>query len=92
MNEFVREQLAEKKKIKDLFLVVMRSIDLDQNKALVSSLLSLVSNLCYGSNKFKQMLKSENMGEFLTMLRQILEKNEQVEADKQKNLDRVLLK
>ena len=49
MNEFVRENLAEKKKIKDLFLIVIRSININENKKLVSSLISFASNLCYGS-------------------------------------------
>lgn len=39
MNEFVRENLAEKKKIKDLFLVVIRSIKVEDNRKLVSSLI-----------------------------------------------------
>jgi hypothetical protein len=39
MNEFVRENLSEKKKIKDLFLVVIKSIDIKENRKLVSSLI-----------------------------------------------------
>jgi hypothetical protein len=39
MNEYVRERLSEKKKIKDLFLVVIRSIDIGKNRKLVSSLI-----------------------------------------------------
>ena len=38
MNEEVRTNLSDKKKIKDLFLVVIRSIDIVKNKTLVSSL------------------------------------------------------
>ena len=39
LNETVRSNLSDKKKIKDLFLVVVRSIDIPRNKVLVSSLL-----------------------------------------------------
>lgn len=39
MNEFVRESLSEKKKIKDLFLVVIKSINITENRKLVSSLI-----------------------------------------------------
>lgn len=39
MNEFVRESLSEKKKIKDLFLVVIKSIDINENRKLISSLI-----------------------------------------------------
>ena len=39
MNEFVRESLSEKKKIKDLFLVVIKSIDINENMKLISSLI-----------------------------------------------------
>jgi len=39
LNEFVRESLSEKKKIKDLFLVVLKSISIQENKKLVSSLI-----------------------------------------------------
>jgi hypothetical protein len=39
MNEFVRLGLSEKKKIKDLFLVVIRSIEAKENRRLLSSLI-----------------------------------------------------
>ena len=39
MNEAVRANLSEKKKIKDLFLVVIKSIDIKQNRSLVASLM-----------------------------------------------------
>ena len=61
MNEFVRDGLSEKKKIKDLFLVVLKSVDGNSNKKLLSCLISFTSNLCYGSNKFKTMLRAENL-------------------------------
>ena len=69
LNEFVRESLSEKKKIKDLFLVVLKSISIQENKKLVSSLIQFASNLCYGSMKFKTMLKTEKLSDFLGMLK-----------------------
>ena len=39
LNEQVRHNLSDKKKIKDLFLVVIRSVDIPKNKALISSLI-----------------------------------------------------
>lgn len=39
MNEYVRENLAEKKMIKDLFLVVIKSISIEENRKLLSSLI-----------------------------------------------------
>lgn len=69
LNEFVRENLAEKKKIKDLFLVVIRSIAINENRKLVSSLIQFVSNLCYGGGKFRVMLRSENSADFFRTLK-----------------------
>ena len=48
MSEAVRKNLSEKKKVKDLFLIVIRSIDIDENRSVVSSLIQFASNLCYG--------------------------------------------
>lgn len=48
LNEHVRANLSDKKKIKDLFLVVIKSIEIPKNKLLVSSLIQFISNLCYG--------------------------------------------
>lgn len=39
MNEMVRDSLSEKKKIKDLFMIVIKSIDIAENRKLVSSLI-----------------------------------------------------
>lgn len=73
MNEEVRMNLSEKKKIKDLFLVVIRSVDIKENRTLVASLIQFVSNLCYGTNKFRRMLiKSEVPEEFIKTLSNIL--------------------
>lgn len=38
MVDIVRENLSEKKKIKDLFLVVIRAVNIDENRRLVASL------------------------------------------------------
>lgn len=93
LNEFVREHLAEKKKIKDLFLVVIRSIPIDENRKLVSSLIQFVSNLCYGGGKFRVMLRSENSSEFFKTLTQILVNQYYAERDDKTTAgDKVLLK
>ena len=39
MVESVRTNLSEKKKVKDLFLVVIRAINIDENRAVVASLI-----------------------------------------------------
>jgi len=39
LNEAVRSNLSDKKKIKDLFLVVIKSIEIAKNKELISSLI-----------------------------------------------------
>lgn len=69
MNEFVRMGLSEKKKIKDLFLVVIRSIEAKENRRLLSSLIQFVSNLCYGTGKFRTMLRTENTQDFFATLK-----------------------
>jgi len=73
LNETVRANLSDKKKIKDLFLVVMKSIEIPKNKMLVSSLIQFISNLCYGTGKLKQMLARENLQEFLGTIKDILD-------------------
>lgn len=93
MNELVRESLSEKKKIKDLFMVVIKSIDISQNRKLVSSLIQFASNLCYGTGKFRTMLKTENTQTFFATLRDILVTTEPDDKDeKQVRADKVLLK
>ena len=72
MNEAVRSNLSEKKKIKDLFLVVIRSIDIKKNKVVVSSLIQFISNLCYGTGRLRTMLAKEDTREFMATLKQIL--------------------
>jgi hypothetical protein len=76
MHEEVRTDLSEKKKIKDLFLVVINSIDIKNNRVLVSQLISFASNLCYGTGKFRRMLiadKDKKPEDFFGTLKQILE-------------------
>ena len=48
LNEVVRGTLSEMNKIKDLFLIVIRSVNMTETRDLVSSLIQFVSNLCYG--------------------------------------------
>ena len=72
MDEGVRSTLSEMSKIKDLFLIVIRSIELKENMKLVSSLIQFVSNLCYGTGKFRVMLAKEKPEEFLATVQQIL--------------------
>jgi hypothetical protein len=69
MNEFVRLNLSEKKKIKDLFLVVFKSIEARENRRVLSSLIQFVSNLCFGNGKFRTMLRGENPQDFIGTLR-----------------------
>lgn len=92
MNEFVRDQLSDKKKIKDLFFVVIRSINIEENKMTVSSLITFASNLCYGSNKFRNMLKNENLSQFFSTLKEILISTDKVDSDINKSTERILLK
>jgi len=40
---------------------------------LISSLLQFISNLCYGTGKLKMMLAKENMSEFTSTLREVLD-------------------
>jgi hypothetical protein len=73
MVDLVRDTLSEKKKIKDLFLVVIRAINIDDNRKLIASLVQFVSNLCYGTGKFRRMLiASESPLDFITTLKDIL--------------------
>lgn len=65
LDEVVRSTLSEMSKIKDLFLIVIRSIELKENMKLVSSLIQFVSNLCYGQGKFRKMLAQVPGQEFL---------------------------
>lgn len=39
MSEAVRMNLSEKKKVKDLFLVVIKAINIDENRQVVASLI-----------------------------------------------------
>jgi hypothetical protein len=76
MEEATRSDLSEKKKIKDLFLVVIRSIDIETNRPIISQLISFASNLCYGTGKFRRMLatdKETNPEQFFGILKTIVE-------------------
>jgi hypothetical protein len=69
----VRGNLSDKKKIKDLFLVVIRSVEINKNKVLISSLIQFISNLCYGTGKLKMMLAKENTTDFMATLKEVLD-------------------
>ena len=73
MMESVRMNLSEKKKVKDLFLVVIKAIDIDENREVVSSLIQFASNLCYGTGKFRRLLiSSDAPTDFIQTLSSIL--------------------
>ena len=92
MNEFVRENLSEKKKIKDLFLVVINAIDINQNRKLISCITQFASNLCYGNGKFRAMLRSENSNSFFSILKKVLKSTEKQDKDDKATVaDKVLL-
>ena len=84
--------LSEKKKIKDLFLVVFNSIDPKENRRLLSSLIQFASNLCYGTGKFRTMLRSDSPANFLGTLKSIFQTTAEDESDKQRNTDRIVLR
>jgi len=73
MNEAVRGNLSDKKKIKDRFLVVVNSIEIGKNKKLISSLIMFLSNLCYGTGKLRQMLAKDDQTELMAILKKILD-------------------
>ena len=50
LNEFIRNSLSEKKQIKELFLGVIKVLDVHQNSKILVSLISFGTNLCYGGN------------------------------------------
>lgn len=72
LNEVVRSTLSDKHKIKDLFLVVCRSVDIKESMKLLASLVQFVSNLCYGTGKFRTKLANEPPSEFMEMIGTIL--------------------
>lgn len=73
MSEAVRMNLSEKKKVKDLFLVVIKAINIDENRQVVASLIQFASNLCYGTGKFRRLLiSSESPTDFIATLSSIL--------------------
>jgi hypothetical protein len=72
LDEVVRGVLSEMSKIKDLFLIVIRSVEIAQNMKLISSLIQFVSNLCFGTGKFRKLLASEPPAEFLSTVATVL--------------------
>jgi len=84
LDETVRSNLSEKNKIKDLFLIVIRAIEIKDNIKLVSSLIQFVSNLCYGQGKFRKMLAAESPVDFMATIEAILKITEKEEENKDK--------
>lgn len=85
LNDHVRAQLSEKKKIKDLFISVIKALDLDENITLFGTLISFGSNLCFGKyqTKFRELLKknfADLMNEIVNMLTYVLQR---LDEDKQ---------
>lgn len=76
LDEVVRGVLSEMSKIKDLFLIVIRSVEIAQNMKLISSLIQFVSNLCFGTGKFRKLLASEPPAEFMSMVATVLSQTE----------------
>jgi len=100
LNDVVRGILSEKTKIKDLFLIVFRSVEITENMLLISSLIQFVSNLCYGTGKFRVKLTQEDPKEFMTTLNDALLKIEKSyickedksKSDWKKEADRICVK
>ena len=59
---------------------------------MLSSLIQFVSNLCYGTGKFRTLLRSENSNDFFGTLKTLLISVGEPEEDKEKNTDRIVLK
>lgn len=61
INDYCRGQLSEKKKIKDLFIAVLKALDVKENTKLFGTLISFGSNLCFGKyeTKFRELLKKD---------------------------------
>jgi len=55
-------------------------------------LIQFVSNLCYGTGKFRTLLRTENSNDFFGTLRTLLVSVGEHEDDKDKNVDRLVLK
>ena len=98
LNDYVREQLSEKKKIKDLFVTVIKALELDENISLFGTLIGFGSNLCFGKyqTKFREMLKKDFgtlMNEIVTMVNYVIDKlkedhkiSDDFKTEKQKRL------
>ena len=69
LNEFIRNQLSDKKKIKDLFISVLKALDLKENTALIATLISFGSNLCFGKYeaRFREYLKKD-FGDLMNLI------------------------
>lgn len=72
----------------------MNSIELKQQRNLIASLISVVSNLCFNTQKFRNLLKAETPTSFYEKLKKILlSVKEKAEGnDKTKETSRLLVK
>jgi hypothetical protein len=59
LNHLIRQSLSEKKKIKDLFINVIKVLNVQDHTKVLVTLLSFGTNLCYGKEnfKFRELLK-----------------------------------
>ena len=94
LNEFVRNQLSEKKKIKDLFIAVFKVLDIEDNISLFGTLISFGSNLCFGKHmpRFRELLKKDFgdlMNEIVALVNYVLKNLKQ---DKKKTQEFIQLK
>ena len=88
LNEYVRTQLSEKKKIKELFISVLKALDLQENTNLIATLISFGSNLWFGKYeiKFREFLKKDFgdlMNIIVNMVTFIIEKHKEDNKEKE---------
>ncbi len=60
LNDLVRGELAGRRKVKDMFLKTLESLNAVDHSELLSLLLSFVSNLCYAGPQFKELMKPDS--------------------------------
>lgn len=83
MNALIWSSLSEKKKIKDLFINVIKVLNVQEHSKVLVTLLSFGTNLCYGKDNFKfwELLKpnfddiSLELGYMLDVILRVSEDN-----------------
>jgi hypothetical protein len=53
LNELIRSALSEKKKIRDLFISVLKVLEVQEHSKVMVTLISFATNLCYGETNIK---------------------------------------